>query len=98
MSKSFGYGGEDAYFVETKSNSKSNNNNNNNNNNDDDDKSARSTELSLGVADGVYMWRWKGVDAGLYSRALLREAAEDVFEQFKNRWIKVRHVGGVIVR
>ena len=74
MSKSFGYGGEDAYFVETKNNSKSNNNNNNNN--DDDDKSARSTELSLGVADGVYMWRWKGVDAGLYSRALLREAAK----------------------
>ena len=35
-----------------------------------------SNELSLGVADGVYMWRWEGVDAGLYSRALLREAAK----------------------
>ena len=59
MSKSFGYGGEDAYFVETK--------------NDDLESS---NELSLGVADGVYMWRWEGVDAGLYSRALLREAAK----------------------
>jgi protein phosphatase PTC7 len=59
MSKSFGYGGEDAYFIETKK-----------------DDANDSNELSLGVADGVYMWRWEGVDAGLYSRALLREAAK----------------------
>ncbi|KAK3239312.1 hypothetical protein CYMTET_50753 [Cymbomonas tetramitiformis] len=32
----------------------------------------------IGVADGVYMWRMKGIDAGLFSRALMTRSAESV--------------------
>jgi protein phosphatase PTC7 len=71
ISRNFGYGGEDAYFIEYDGKNSDTNDNNNNNNN-----SESSGELGLGVADGVYMWRWEGVDAGLYSRALLRECAK----------------------
>jgi protein phosphatase PTC7 len=37
--------------------------------------SARPQQLVLGVCDGVYMWREKGIDAGLFSRALCAEAS-----------------------
>ena len=30
----------------------------------------------LGVSDGVYMWRTRGIDAGEFSRALMRHASE----------------------
>lgn len=30
---------------------------------------------ALGVADGVYMWREKGIDAGLFSRVRARDVA-----------------------
>jgi len=32
--------------------------------------------IGMGIADGVYLWRWQGIDAGEYSRMLMRSAAE----------------------
>ncbi|OUS49287.1 Serine/threonine protein phosphatase [Ostreococcus tauri] len=32
--------------------------------------------VGMGIADGVYLWRWQGIDAGEYSRALMTHAAE----------------------
>lgn len=32
----------------------------------------------IGVADGVYMWRMKGIDAGLFSRALMSRSSESI--------------------
>jgi len=34
------------------------------------------TQAALGVSDGVYMWRTRGIDAGEFSRALMRHASE----------------------
>ena len=33
-------------------------------------------KVGMGVADGVYLWRWEGIDAGMYSRKLMSLAAE----------------------
>ena len=32
--------------------------------------------IGMGIADGVYLWRWQGIDAGEYSRMLMSSAAE----------------------
>ena len=32
--------------------------------------------MFLGVADGIYEWRDRGIDAGLFSRALMKGASE----------------------
>ena len=37
--------------------------------------------VAFGVADGVYMWRWQGIDAGEFSRRLMGLASE-VFSGF----------------
>ena len=34
--------------------------------------------FGLGVADGVYMWKTKGIDSGLFSRTLMSSARESV--------------------
>ena len=34
--------------------------------------------VGLGVADGVYMWKTKGIDAGLFSRTLMSAAHSEV--------------------
>ena len=34
--------------------------------------------VGLGVADGVYMWKTQGIDAGLYSRTLMTAARSEV--------------------
>ena len=34
--------------------------------------------VGLGVADGVYMWKTQGIDAGLYSRTLMTAARSAV--------------------
>ena len=34
--------------------------------------------FGLGVADGVYMWKTKGIDSGLFSRTLMSSARENV--------------------
>ena len=34
--------------------------------------------FGLGVADGVYMWKTKGIDSGLFSRTLMATAREGV--------------------
>ncbi len=40
-------------------------------------QSLKDGELScFGVADGVYCWREKGIDAGIFSRALMKHSAE----------------------
>jgi hypothetical protein len=38
------------------------------------------THLAFGVADGVYLWRWEGIDAGMYSRRLMGLASESFAE------------------
>jgi len=37
-------------------------------------------QAALGVSDGVYMWRTRGIDAGEFSRALMRHASEALRE------------------
>ena len=34
--------------------------------------------LGLGVSDGVYMWRSRGIDAGVFSRSLMLSAKNAV--------------------
>jgi hypothetical protein len=34
--------------------------------------------LGLGVADGVYMWRSRGIDSGVFSRSLMLSAKNAV--------------------
>ena len=34
--------------------------------------------VGLGVADGVYMWKMQGIDAGLFSRTLMATARREV--------------------
>ncbi len=34
--------------------------------------------VGLGVADGVYMWKTQGIDAGLFSRTLMATARREV--------------------
>lgn len=34
--------------------------------------------LGLGVSDGVYMWRNRGIDAGVFSRSLMLSAKNAV--------------------
>ena len=34
--------------------------------------------VGLGVADGVYMWKTQGIDAGLFSRTLMTAARSEV--------------------
>ena len=34
--------------------------------------------FGLGVADGVYMWKAKGIDSGLFSRTLMSSARQNV--------------------
>ena len=34
--------------------------------------------VGLGIADGVYMWKTQGIDAGLFSRALMDTARREV--------------------
>lgn len=38
----------------------------------------RDGTFGLGVADGVYMWKQKGIDSGLFSRSLMRYAREAI--------------------
>ncbi|KAK9827711.1 hypothetical protein WJX81_003442 [Elliptochloris bilobata] len=38
----------------------------------------RNGMVGLGVADGVYMWKTQGIDAGLYSRSLMSTARSEV--------------------
>ena len=38
----------------------------------------RNGVVGLGVADGVYMWKTQGIDAGLYSRTLMTAARSAV--------------------
>ena len=34
--------------------------------------------MGMGIADGVYQWREKGIDAGEFSRLLMQTALENV--------------------
>lgn len=43
-------------------------------------KQIHSTQAALGVSDGVYMWRTRGIDAGEFSRALMRHASEALLQ------------------
>lgn len=38
----------------------------------------RNAVLGLGVADGVYMWRSRGIDSGVFSRSLMLSAKNAV--------------------
>lgn len=72
--KSFGYGGEDAYFY----------------------CHGKNGIFGMGVADGVYMWKEKGIDSGVFSRTLMETAlhmiqagCEDVYRVMQTA---ARHV------
>jgi len=41
--------------------------------------------IGMGIADGVYLWRWQGIDAGEYSRALMSSAADALSSGIMNR-------------
>jgi protein phosphatase PTC7 len=41
--------------------------------------------MGMGIADGVYLWRWQGIDAGEYSRLLMNHAAEALRSGKENR-------------
>jgi len=41
--------------------------------------------IGMGIADGVYLWRWQGIDAGEYSRALMSSAASALQSGMMNR-------------
>lgn len=66
MQREWGYGGEDAYFVKKIKRNLT----------DAEGNGQDAVHLAFGVADGVYMWRNIGVDAGLYSRRLMGLASE----------------------
>jgi protein phosphatase PTC7 len=40
--------------------------------------SSDGSRLGMGVADGVYMWRMHGIDAGMFSRSLMDTAKREV--------------------
>ena len=63
MQKSFGYAGEDAYFIARR-------------NQTANEEGAPREWIAFGVADGVYMWRNLGIDAGLFSRRLMGVASD----------------------
>lgn len=46
--------------------------------------------FGLGVADGVYMWKTKGIDSGLFSRTLMSSARESV-KTGMNDVVKCKH-------
>lgn len=79
-----GYAGEDAYFIadttaEDGNNQPSANGGERKNIDDDGTLSTQSTGMvGLGVSDGVYAWRNKGVDAGAFSRAVVAACREAV--------------------
>jgi hypothetical protein len=41
-------------------------------------RGGRGGVVGLGIADGVYMWKTQGIDAGLFSRALMDTARREV--------------------
>jgi protein phosphatase PTC7 len=66
MRKDFGHAGEDAYFVKSREVVTG------------AESSGHETDafVAFGVADGVFMWRSLGIDAGMFSRRLLGVASE----------------------
>ena len=65
MRREYGYAGEDAYFVKRLEVARPN-----------DATDATDAFIAFGVADGVFMWRNLGIDAGMFSRRLMGVASE----------------------
>lgn len=94
MQREWGYGGEDAYFVKkiTKRLAGLGAGPEHGDGAAAAAEEIEDTHLAFGVADGVYLWRWEGIDAGLYSRRLMGLASEAFADNegktktLENRW------------
>ena len=85
MQRESGHAGEDAYFVKRIAKRRVRDEA------DAEDVDSDATDLcvALGVADGVFMWRKQGIDAGLFSRRLMGVASE-VFADEEGKTLETR--------
>ena len=78
MQREHGYAGEDAYFVKRVELARLDEPNGKDAGIPSEKKSPGATDtfVAFGVADGVFMWRNLGIDAGMFSRRLMSVASE----------------------
>ena len=71
MQREYGFAGEDAYFVKRRDVVRTEPEKG-----DKKNKPTTDSFVAFGVADGVFMWRKIGIDAGMFSRRLMGVASE----------------------